>query len=151
MGQASRWAGLITALWAGVLLCIGLIAAPAAFAVLPRHEAGLVAARLFATEAYVSLALIALLFVIERQRARSDASAGKGSVLSTNTLLLLSALFCTVAGSFAIPPMMEAARAGQGAWSFGALHAASAALFALKGLLVLALAWRLGFNPAPTS
>jgi hypothetical protein len=40
--------------------------------------------------------------------------------------------------------MMEAARAGQGAWSFGALHAVSSGFFALKGLLVLALAWRLG-------
>jgi hypothetical protein len=39
--------------------------------------------------------------------------------------------------------MMAAARAGQGAWSFGALHAASSGLFGLKGLLVLALAWRL--------
>jgi hypothetical protein len=39
--------------------------------------------------------------------------------------------------------MMEAARAGQGALSFGMLHAISAGFFLLKGLLVLALAWRL--------
>ena len=58
-------------------------------------------------------------------------------------LLALGALFCTVAGYYAIQPMMAAARAGQGAWSFGALHGASSVFFGLKGLLVLALAWRL--------
>ena len=40
-------------------------------------------------------------------------------------------------------PMMAAARAGQGSLSFGALHGLSAGFFGLKGLLVLALAWRL--------
>jgi hypothetical protein len=39
--------------------------------------------------------------------------------------------------------MMVAARLGQGPWSFGALHAVSGGLFAVKALLVLALAWRL--------
>ena len=58
-------------------------------------------------------------------------------------LLVLGTLFCTVAGYYALQPMMAQARAGQGAWSFGALHAASLGLFALKALLVLVLAWRL--------
>ena len=31
----------------------------------------------------------------------------------------------------------------ESAWSFGALHAASSVLFGVKGLVVLALAWRL--------
>ena len=50
--------------------------------------------------------------------------------------------------------MMAAARAGQGGLSFGALHAVSGGLFVLKGLLVLALAWRLSravSSAAPTS
>ena len=48
--------------------------------------------------------------------------------------------------------MMEAARAGQGPVSFGTLHAVSGGLFVLKGLLVLALAWRLsGVRTAATS
>jgi hypothetical protein len=42
-----------------------------------------------------------------------------------------------------VQPMMAAARAGQGTVSFMTLHAISAGLFVLKGLLVLALAWRL--------
>jgi hypothetical protein len=139
-----RAAALLAALWAGVLACIGLIATPAAFAVLPRADAGRVAGRILAVEAYLSLALALLLLFIERRRSRDAAEAGTGSALSAELLLVLGTLFCTVAGYFAVQPMMEAARAGQGAWSFGALHAVSSSFFALKGLLVLALAWRLG-------
>ena len=56
--------------------------------------------------------------------------------------LVLGALACTVAGYYALLPLMDAARAGQGALGFGQLHAVSAAFYAVKLLLVLALAWR---------
>ncbi|MDQ6680631.1 MAG: DUF4149 domain-containing protein, partial [Pseudomonadota bacterium] len=95
-----------------------------------------------AEEAYLSLGLALLLVIIERSRAQRAADAGAGSAFSTETMLLLGTIFCTVAGHFAIEPMLAAARLGQGPWSFGALHAASSAFFVLKGLLVLALAWR---------
>ena len=137
-------AALLAGLWAGVILAIGLIGAPAGFAVLATPaEAGRVAGRMFAVEAPLSLALAVVIFLLERRRARDEAEAGRGSQLNANMLLALGALFCTVAGYYAIQPMMAAARAGQGAWSFGVLHAASTVFFALKGLLVLALAWRL--------
>ena len=142
--KLARWAQWLAGLWAGVLLCIALLAAPAAFAVLPPADAGRVAGRMFAQEAYLSLLLVVLLFAFERKRALADAKMGKGSVFSTNILLLMGALFCTVAGYFAVQPMMAAARAGQGAWSFAALHAASGGFFALKALLVCVLAWRVG-------
>ena len=109
---AVRFAGVIAGLWAGILLCIGAIAAPSAFATLASADAGRAVARMFMHEA--------------------------------NLVLLLGTLFCTVAGYFALQPMLAAARAGQGTVSFMALHAVSSGLFALKGLLVLALAWRLG-------
>ena len=144
MWDGARWAALLAGMWAGVLLCIGLIAAPAGFAMLAPQDAGRVAGRMFAVEAYLSLVLVMLLFAIERRRAREAAAAHAGSVLSTDIVLLFGVLFCTVAGYFAILPMMAAARAGQGGLSFGALHAASAGFFGLKGVLVLALAWRLG-------
>ena len=139
----ARLACLLAGLWAGVMLCIGAMAAPTAFASLAAADAGRVAGRLFAQEAYASLALALVLYVIERQRSRDAAEAGIGSVLSTNIVLLFGTLMCTVAGYFALQPMMAAARAGQGAWSFAALHIAAGVLFVLKGLLVLALAWRL--------
>jgi hypothetical protein len=45
---------------------------------------------------------------------------------------------------------MAAARAGQGALSFGQLHAVSAGLYGVKVLLVAALAWRGAAAPAGT-
>ena len=140
---AARCAAVAAGLWAGVLLCIAAIATPAAFAVLASADAGRVVARIFMPEAYLSLGVAIVLFAIERQRSRQIAEAGAGSVFSTNLVLLLGTLFCTVAGYFALQPMMAAARAGQGSVSFMTLHAISLGFFALKGLLVLALAWRL--------
>jgi len=139
-----RWGAFVAALWAGVLMCIALIAAPAPFASLAPADAGRVAGRMFAIEAYLSLAMAVLLYMIVRRQSSRDAAAGRGSVLSGNALLVFGTLFCTVAGFFALQPMMAAARAGQGALSFGMLHGISALLFGLKTLLVLALAWRLG-------
>ena len=139
----TRVAAVLAGLWAGVLLGIAAMAAPAAFALFAPADAGRFVNRLFAQEAYLSLALAVLLFMIERGRSRHAAATGAGSVLSANILLLFGTLFCTVAGYFAVQPMMAAARAGQGQWSFGALHAVSGGFFMLKGLLVLALGWRL--------
>ena len=143
LASLPRVAALAAALWAGVMLGIGAIAAPAAFAAVVPSDAGRVVGRMLAVEAYLALALSMLLFAVERRRARDAAAAGAGSAFSANIVLIFGALFCTVAGYFAIVPMMAAARAGAGPWSFGALHAASSSLFVLKGLLVLALAWRL--------
>lgn len=131
---------LLPAVWLGLLLGIALIAAPSLFAILERPAAGRVAARLFALEAQVALGAAVVLLVLERRRTvRGHA---EGSVLSTELLLVLGALFCTVLGHHALQPMMEAARAGSGRWSFGALHGASTALYGLKTLLVGVLAWR---------
>ena len=141
--MALRCAAVVAGLWAGVLLCIAAIAAPSAFATLAAPDAGRFVSRVFMQEAYLSLGTAIVLFVIERQRARDGAEAGTGSVFSANLVILLGTLFCTVAGYFAVQPMMEAARAGTGTVSFGTLHAVSLGFFVLKGLLVLALAWRL--------
>ena len=84
---------------------------------------------------------------------REAARSGSGSVLSADMLLVLGALFCTVAGYFALQPMMAAAKAGApGTLSFAALHGVSMGLFALKALQVTLLAWRLTrVNPRPST
>jgi len=138
-----RAAALLAGLWSGVILCIAAIGAPASFAIAPRDVAGQVAGQMFAREAYVGLGVALILLMAIRRRTRDDVEAGAGSVMSANMLLVLGALFCTVLGYFALQPMMAAAKVGQGVLSFGALHGISAVFFVLKGLLILALAWRL--------
>ncbi len=133
---------VLPGLWAGVLLCIALVATPPLFALLERADAGRVVSRIFALEAWMSLVLAVLLLSVERRRAMYLAVAGKTSVVSTEMLLLLGAAFCTVAGYFAIQTMLSAARVGQGALSFGQLHAMSTVFFGLKTILILVLAWR---------
>ena len=66
-------------------------------------------------------------------------------------LLLLGTLFCTVAGYFALQPLMEGTRTGQGPLSFGQLHGISVGFFLVKLLCILGLAWRVadpGGRPA---
>jgi hypothetical protein len=135
---------LLPALWAGALLCIALIAAPSAFATLVAQDAGRVVGRVFAQEAYLSLALGVSCLLLERRAF----SAKEETRLSTSMLLALGAVFCTVAGYFGLQPMMAAAKAGEGNWSFGQLHAVSLGLFGVKTLAVLALAWRAASCPA---
>ncbi len=140
----TRLAALLAALWAGALLTIGGLAAPAAFAVGPAEVAGRIAGRLFSLEARIGIGIAVGLVLLLRLQARRRAEQGEGSLFSPELALLLGAVFCTVAGYFALQPMMAAARAGQGgALSFGQLHALSAGFFGLKTLLVAALAWRL--------
>jgi cytochrome b561 len=135
---------LVPALWAGWLLCVALLATPAAFATLERAVAGRTAGRMLAQEAYTSLALAVGLLILQRLAARHAAGqpARPTSPLGTDVLLTAGALFCTVAGYFAVQPMMAAAREGQGPLSFGQLHAVSTVFYLVKVVLVLALAWR---------
>jgi Domain of unknown function (DUF4149) len=138
-----RAAALLAGLWAGVLLGVGVFGAPAAFATVASADAGRMAGRMFAQEANLSLALSVLLFLMQRWQARQGFEGQLQRALTPEILLIAGAMFCTVAGYFALQPMMAAARAGQGALSFGALHGLSMLFFVLKGLLVLTLAWRL--------
>jgi Domain of unknown function (DUF4149) len=131
---------LLPGLWAGVLLTVALVATPAPFALLAKADAGRVVARVLAHEAYVSLALAVVLLGLERVRAKRQSDAGTGSQFSLEMGLAAGALFCTVTGYFGLQPMMAAAKSGQGPLSFGQLHAANAAFFAVKALLVLLLA-----------
>jgi len=134
---------LLAGLWAGVILALGALAAPSAFAVASREAAGLIAGRFFMQEAYLSLLAAIALFLMLRLSARATSEAGQGSMFSVEMILSLAALFLTVIGYFALQPMMQAARAAQDLPRFGMLHGLSAALFCVKGLVVLVLAWRL--------
>lgn len=144
MNAAERTRRVLPGLWAGVLWCIALVATPAPFAVLATADAGRVVGRIFAQEAYLSLVVAVVLLVLERRAA----SLAGGSRLSAPMLMALGAIFCTVAGYFGLQPLMAAAKAGQGTWTFGQLHGASLALFGIKIILATALAWRAA-GPSP--
>ena len=136
---------MLAGLWAGALVAIGGIAAPALFSVLDRQQAGAGAGQIFHIESRLSLAFAILLFVLERRRVRDEVEQGASqSAMSANLLLVLGALFLTVLGGFALQPMIQAAKAGEPpALSFAALHGISASLYWVKALLVLSLAWRM--------
>lgn len=138
-----RLRAVLAALWGGFLLCVAFAAAPSAFAALERAQAGAFVNRLFALEASNSLAAALIMMLMARRLARDLG----GKPFSMDFLLPAGALFCTVAGYYALQPLMAAAKAGQGSLSFGALHAISFAFFGLKILLVLALAWRSSAKP----
>jgi hypothetical protein len=140
--SVDRWRALLPGLWAGGLLCVALLATPAPFALLAQADAGRVVGRMLAHEAFASLFLGVVVLALERVAARRAALQAAGPQFSIGMVLALGALFCTVAGFYAVQPMMVSARAGQGALSFGQLHAISAGFFVVKGGLVLALAWR---------
>ena len=132
-----RWRTLLAGAWLGLLLCVALISTPAAFANLPAADAGRVAGFILAREATVSLVLGMVLAVLERQIARHAERQ-----FSAGLVLALGTVFCTVVGYFALQPLMAEARLGHGSLSFGQLHAISLGFFGVKGLLVVALAWR---------
>ncbi len=139
---AERLAGWLAGLWTGAMTGIGFVAAPALFATLPRADAGRVAARLFEIDAYVGLAVAALLLVLAMRSPRALHRAAT-SRFSVELMLVLAALFCIVAGYFAVQPMIETARRGEGGPSFAVLHGVASAFFLAKVVAAAALAWRL--------
>ena len=127
---------VLPGLWAGVLLCIAVLAAPAACALLPAADAGKVVGYIFAREGWFSLLLAAVLLLGLRGASPSGGrGAGRG-------VLLWGTVVCTLLGGFAVQAAMPAARAGQGMLSFGQLHLVSTVFYGLKTVLVLVLAWR---------
>ena len=139
--MTQRWRRILPGLWAGLLLCVALVTAPATFAVLPGAEAGRVVSRIFVQEAWISLALAATLLMLERSGAAADPAFG-GQPGIRNGGLLWGTVLCTLLGYFAVQSLMPAARAGQGVFSFGQLHLVSTIFYGLKTVLVLVLAWR---------
>ncbi len=154
--RLGRFAGWLAGLWAGAIAATGFIAAPTLFAVLPRADAGRVAARLFEIDAYVGLAAGVVLLMLAMRGADAMRPAGS-SRFSVELMLVLGALFCIVAGHFALEPMIDAARRGEDGPSFAMLHGVGSIFFVVKFVAVAALAWRLTARPqsatsaAPTS
>ena len=135
--RLARFAGWLAGLWAGAIAAAGFIAAPTLFAVLPRADAGRVAARLFQIDANVGLAAGVILLILATRGADAVRPAGSSR--------------------FSVELMIEAARRGEGGPSFAVLHGVGSVFFVAKFLAVAVLAWRLtarrgaATSGAPTS
>lgn len=144
---------VLAGLWAGALITIGSIAAPTLFDMLDKVLAGRVAGRYFFLESKISLLLTVALLLIDRAISRHETSAiflgGAKSHAGVNLLLLMGALASVVVGYEVLHPLMESARQGQGRWTFAQLHGLSMALYGVRTVLVMALAWRYAWNRSP--
>jgi hypothetical protein len=139
---AERLRRLLPGPWLGLLACV-VLATSAASAVLDKPAFGTLARAIFAREAPLSLAFGLVILVAERRAAIIRHEAAGASQFSVEMMLAVGGLFCTVAGYYALEPVMEQVRLGApSALSFLQWHAISLAFFGLKGLLVLALAWK---------
>lgn len=145
--MGARWCAWLSGLWAGGVLAIGGMAAPGLFAVLDRPMAGLAAGQLFTLEAYVSLVFGVLLLLLIRGHSRVLNRRLPGLVLA----LLLVALACTIVSHFVLRPLMPAAKAGVGVWSFATLHMLSGGLYAVKTIAVTGLSLRMALTSPAAS
>ncbi|KMQ80758.1 putative transmembrane protein [Candidatus Burkholderia pumila] len=140
---------MISMLWVGSLLTLGLVAAPVLFSVLDRESAGSVAAQLFRIEAIVGVVCALVLILIGNRFVKSGIVDYKRVRWIVAVMLL-----CVLVGYFALQPFMNAIRvAAQEAGTtladspdvtkFGVLHGISSAIYLIECLFGLALVWRL--------
>lgn len=141
----ARW--LVATLWAGSLWTVGYLVAPTLFATLSdRVLAGTVAASMFRSEAWLSIAC-ALLMLALLQGASIEAGRRRGLCWIATAMLA-----CTLVIHLGLQPMMAALRETAGAAGvlesaararFGMLHGVSSVFYLLQSVLAGLLIVRL--------
>ena len=128
-------------LWTGVVLALAFVAAPVAFAALSSADAGLVAARFFKVEAYGTMIVGTVAWILMRREA---AQASRDWPL---WVAVLFAMMATLIGYFGLVEQLQSAKAAGNMAVYGRLHGMSMVMYAIKGIawLVLSglLVWRL--------
>jgi hypothetical protein len=127
-------------LWTGAVLAIAFIAAPAAFAALPSADAGLVAARLFRVEAFGTMMVGTVAWIVMRREA---AQASRDWPL---WVAVLFAMMTTLIGYFGLVEQMQSAKAANNAALYARLHGVSMVAYAIKTIawasFAAMLVWR---------
>ena len=144
--RTQRIFSLISGLWVGSFIAIGFLVVPVLFSSLgDRQVAGMVAANLFKTTAYIGVALSAFLMVMANHLVRQGDDHYR-----IIRWILLGMLACTVGAAFIIIPWMDAlreqalylglsVRESTNAALFARLHGVSSAIFMIQAVLGLAL------------
>ena len=144
-----RLFSLVSGLWVGSFITIGFLVVPILFTSLgDRQVAGVVAASLFKTTAYMGVAFSACLIVIANHLVRRG-----GVDYRIARWILLGMLACTVCAAFIIIPWMNSlrdqalysglsVRESSNAALFSRLHGVSSGLFIIQSVLGFVLVWR---------
>ena len=127
---------LVATLWAGSLWTVGYLVAPTLFATLyDRALAGTVAASMFRSEAWLSIACAVIMLVLLMVARELDAKRRR-----LLAVLALAMLVCTLAVHFGLQPMMAALRTGgemepAAKTRFGVLHGISSVIYLIQSVL----------------
>jgi hypothetical protein len=147
--KTQRVFSLICGLWVGSFITVGFLVVPVLFSSLgDRQVAGMVAASLFKTTAYIGVGISALLMLMANHFVRQGAHSYR-----LMRWLLLGMLACFIAAAFIIIPWMNSlrdqalylnlsVRESSYAELFNRLHGFSSVLFFIQSILGLALVWR---------
>jgi hypothetical protein len=136
----SRVRLLVATLWAGSLWTVGYLVAPTLFATLAdRVLAGTVAASMFHSEAWLSIACAIAMLVLVRVARELDAKRRR-----TLNMVVIAILAGTLIVHFGLQPMMGALREAAGAGGvmesaaktqFGILHGISSLIYLIQSVL----------------
>ncbi len=149
LASTQRVFSLVSGLWVGSFITIGFLVVPVLFSTLgDRQVAGMVAATLFKTTAYLGVALSTFLMVMANHLVRQG-----NNYYRLTRWILLGMLACSVGAAFIVIPWMNSlrdqalylglsVRETTNATLFSRLHGASSTLFVIQALLGLVLVWR---------
>jgi hypothetical protein len=127
---------LVATLWAGSLWTVGYLVAPTLFATLAdRVLAGTVAASMFRSEAWLSIACALGMLALLARAKELDAKRRRLLVV-----LAVAVLVCTLVVQFGLQPMMAELRTGgemapAAKTRFGILHGISSVIYLVQSLL----------------
>lgn len=135
LALAQRARLLAVALWAGSLWTVGYLVAPTLFGTLDdRALAGMIAGRMFRSEAWLSMVLgTAMLGLLAVSK---DLTAQRRKTLY---VVVIAMLACMLVSHLGLQPAMARLRQAGERGAFGMLHGVSMVLYMIQSLLALVL------------
>lgn len=140
----NKSAAALAAIWLGMQVMAGYVAAPLLFKSLPKLQAGAVAGELFNVVSYSGLLIWALVYFVGKR------AASVRHVRSINGKLIAVLWFGLAVNQFLVTPVIEALKSQTTHWllsltggSFGMWHGISSLIYMICAILALVLVWRM--------